>query len=99
MSCGKSVQSPGAWSFPLHHWLLTEAAGATTAADTGTSATPAPLPLEGGAGLLGHYQGGGAAPSHPNRHNRRFPRIGRPLRAPARAGHRARQPHGPGPGQ
>ena len=42
VSYGKSVQCP-AWAFPLHHWLLTEAAGATTAADTGTSATPRPV--------------------------------------------------------
>ena len=55
---------------------MDEAAGATTAVDTGTSENPAPLTLKGGAVFLGPGEGGGALLSNPNGNNGRFLDLG-----------------------
>jgi len=50
------------WTVPTHRWALDEAAGATDAADTGTSVAPKALALTGSSAVfLGPEAGGGAA--------------------------------------
>ncbi len=74
MAFNEVVRCP-AWAFPAHEWALTEAADATTAADTGYGST-ANLELKGGAAFLGPDAGGGLLLSNPTGDDGRFPDFG-----------------------